>query len=105
MSCVTATNTLYKQPFDKRQYSMDFSNLMSTGETIEESSPAPVVSSEKMNGDATDLTIDTVAVSGQTVTFWVDAGTNHQRYRVEVQIETSGGQKLEGDGILVVTDK
>lgn len=105
MSIVTAEETLYKQPSERRQYTMDFANLLATGETIEDASPAPIVTSEKINGDSSDLTIETPTVSGSYVQFWISGGTKNTRYRIEVKIETSGTQTLEGDGILVVKDE
>lgn len=104
MSCVTASETLYKQPSEKRKFSMDFSNLMVTGETIA-ASPAPVITSEFINGNLTNLTITLLAISGQTMTFWVAGGTNNRRYRLEIVITTSTGQILSGDGILSIKDK
>lgn len=104
MTAITANETLCKQPYEKRQFSMDFDLLMDTDETIN-SSPGPQVDSEKINGDSSDLTISDVTISGHKVLFWIAGGTNNRRYRVEVQIITSGGQYLEGDGILVVKDK
>jgi len=101
---VVASNVLVKQPSEKRHFSMDFAELMTDGETIETSSPAPDVSYE-CNTGATDLTITEVTVSGQTVLFWIEGGTHGGRYRVEVTLTTSGGQILSGDGVLMVTDR
>lgn len=100
----TATQMLIKQPYEKRQYSIDFSNLMDADENIS-ASPAPSMSSEKICGSTSDLTIDTVTIAEQTVRFWIDGGTNNTRYRIECRIETDAGAKLEGDGILIVRDK
>jgi hypothetical protein len=103
---ITAPEYLIKQPNEKRQYTMDFSNLMAAGELIEESSPAPSVSFEdRGGGGSTDLTITGVEVSGQNVNMWISGGIHARTYRVEVLIETNGGQILEGDGKLKVTDK
>ena len=102
---VTAPQHLTKQPSETRTFSIDFAALMSTGETIEASSPAPVVTSEITGGGTTDLTIGTPTISGQVVLFTILGGTNCQRYRVECVITTSSAQVLEGDGILRVKDK
>jgi len=99
---VEATKQLEKQPSEKRQYTMDFSNNMSTSETI---SSINSVASEMIGGGTTDLTIDSPTIVGQTVTMWISGGTHHKRYRVEVTITTSTGAILQGDGILKLADK
>lgn len=102
---VTSSTILTKQPGEKRQYSIGFSPLMVTGETIEADDPAPAVISEYIGGGTSDLIITTVQISGQTVTFWIEDGTDKNRYRIEATITTSAGQILEGDAILKISDK
>lgn len=101
---IEAPELLTKHADERRQYSMDFSADMTSAETIEESSPSPAVTSTLRGGGTSDLTIDTIAVSGQTVTFWVDGGTDHKRYRIKVAITTSSGQELVGIGKLEVKE-
>lgn len=101
----TADQTVEKQPSERRQVTMDFSAKMSALDTIEASSPAPVMTSERICGKVTDLTIETPVISGQTLVMWITGGTSGQRYRVEGLITTSTGAILEGDGILKVGDK
>jgi len=98
---VVAPQILTKQPWEKRYYSMDFENLMVSGETIS----TKVVTSEVLGGGTTDLSITSDIISGQTVEMWIESGTHAKRYRVEVRVTTSLGQKLEGDGILKVRDR
>ena len=107
MTCSTTTSatcceTLEKYVFEKRLFVIDFSELMATGETIEESAPAPVVTSQKYNGDTTDLTITGVEVIGQTVRMWIADGSQNTRYKIQCQIETSNDQKLQGNVLLKV---
>ena len=99
---VTSTTILEKQSGEKRQYSIDFSNLMSTSETIPGD---PTVTSEKRGEGATDLTITGVAASGQTAVMWIAGGTANETYRVQATITTSSGAILVGDGLLRVRDK
>lgn len=83
---------------------MNFAALMGSNELIL-SSPAPIVQHEKINGETSDLIVEDIVIVGQVVEFWISGGTSRNRYRIEVIIETNGGQILEGDGILVVGDK
>ena len=80
---------------------MDFSNRMTTGETI---SSIDYVTSEKRGGELTDLVITNEAISGQTVEFWIAGGSACNSYRVEVKITTNLGQILEGNGLMRVED-
>lgn len=95
-------DTLEKQEWEKRQYSIDFSALMSSSETI---SSISSITSARLGGDGTsDLTISDYSISGNTITFWIEGGTNRYRYKIEGRIITSAGQQLEVDGILRVID-
>jgi hypothetical protein len=96
-----APENLCKQAAEKRQYAMNFANLMATAETI---SSISSVTSELRGEGTTDLTISSTAISGQTVVMWIAGGTKAHAYRIEVIITTSGGQILEGDGILKVSN-
>ena len=98
---VTAPAHLEKQPGEARYYSMDFSNLMVTGETIQ----AQTVVSELRGGGTSDLTINNTSISGQTVIMKIAGGTDRHVYRVQATITTSGDQTLQGDGILKIKDK
>ena len=100
---VTASEILCKQPDEKRMYSMDFSNLMTTAETI--ASIDATTQTYRSRETTTDLTITSTAISGQTVTMWIAGGVHRQTYIVEVTITTSAGQILVGDGLLRITER
>ena len=102
MAEVIATEILVKYPIEKRNFSMDFSSLMSSTETI---SSITSVTSEKIGGESSDLTITDEFIDGQTVTCWIEGGTKAISYRVKFVIVTSLGQILEGDGTLKVTNR
>ena len=100
---VIATQILVKQPSEVRSYSMDFSNLMITDETI--TSIVSVTSARRGGSGDTDLVITDEAISGQTITMTIAGGLDRQAYIIEVIINTSSGQTLEGDGVLQVKDR
>ena len=102
MSCCGSTTpeNLEKSAYERKQFSMDFSAEMSSGETI---NSGPTVTSTLLDGSASNLTIDDETISGQSVLFWIEGGTASNSYFVIVRVETSGGQKLEGRGILTIT--
>ena len=99
---VTASEHLEKQPGETRTYTMDFSNLMASDETIDSIN---TVTSELRGGGTSDLTLVNSAISGQTVLTTISGGTDRCRYRIMITITTSTSQVLQGDGILKVSDK
>lgn len=105
MSDVTASQRLLKQPAEVRKYAMDFSNVLSSSESIISSGVYPQVNSELLDGSSSDLTIYNQVIDGNKIEFWVSGGTDGTSYRIEVSIVTNAEQILEGDGILRVTDR
>tara|TARA_R110002020_G_scaffold242255_2_gene455566 strand:- start:467 stop:784 length:318 start_codon:yes stop_codon:yes gene_type:complete len=105
MSNVTAPQRLLKQPAEVRKYSMDFSNLVATNESILTSGVYPKITSELINGGSSDLIITSEQVEGNTVSFFCSGGSDGKSYRIEVTIATNADQIFEGDGILRVTDR
>tara|TARA_R110002020_G_scaffold33845_2_gene102759 strand:+ start:864 stop:1190 length:327 start_codon:yes stop_codon:yes gene_type:complete len=106
---VIANERLCKQPSEERKFSIEFDNLLATSETISNISS---VSSEKIDGSSSDLTIATTGIETSSVssknsviTFWVSGGTTGNTYKIEAIVATSDSATLEGDGILFVTDR
>jgi hypothetical protein len=106
---VIANERLCKQPSEQRKFSIEFNNLLATAETITSISS---VSSEKIDGTVTDLTIATTGIETSSVssknsviTFWVSGGATGNTYKIEAIVGTSDSATLEGDGILFVTDR
>jgi hypothetical protein len=101
MSKLSSSVVVKKQPGETIQVSMEFTNWLDTGITISN----PIVTSTAYGCDTSDLSITSVAVNGQFVDMLISGGTDRTRYRVQVQVNTSGGEVLQGDGILEVTDR
>ena len=99
---VTAPQYLEKQPSETRTYAMSFVSLMDTSETI---STIEIVGSGTRSEATSDLTITSIAASGdQAVKMTIAGGTHAQTYRIETKVTTDNSQILEGDGILQVKD-
>lgn len=106
---VIANERLCKQPAEERKFSIEFNNLLATSETV---SSISSISSEKIDGTTSDLTIATTGIEtsassskNSIVTFWVSGGTTGNTYKIEAVVGTSDSATLEGDGILFVTDR
>lgn len=91
-----ANEKLIKQPAESRLYSIDFANLLGTGESL---SGTPTVTASP-----TGLTIGTPAISGTTVQVRISSGSDGVPYKLECVVATSDGNTLEGDAILIVMD-
>jgi len=106
MANITAKQRLCKQPAEKRKFSMDFSQLLATSEILTSISS---VTSEKIDGSASDLTITGTTINGNKVEMFIEMfiedGTTGNTYRVEITVNTNGSQILQGDGILYVSDR
>lgn len=98
----TAPRLLEKSSFDREYYTMDFSNWLGSSETI---SGIVEISSEKRGGGLSDLLIQDSGIDNQTVYMWISSGIDYNTYRVEVSIQTSLGRRLNGDGLLKISDK
>ena len=86
---------------------MEFSSLLGTDEII---SIISSITSETIDGGTSDLTITSPSIidgnaTDSRVTLWIEDGTAGLKYRIEILVNTSGGQILQGDGLLKVTDR
>lgn len=102
---MSTSKRLCKQPRESRKFTMDFYNVLSAG-TID---GVVSVDHEKLDGSASDLTIHTTGIENglatdSRVSMIIGSGTSGQAYRIEVLINSSNGETIEGDGILFVTD-
>lgn len=88
-----------KKAAEKLAVGMDFGPWMQSGETI---STINDVSTEECDG-ASPITFSNEVISGTKVNFFVEGGTAGIRYTVVVNITTSSGEILIGDGQLVVS--
>lgn len=88
-----------KKSGEKLAVGMDFGPWMTSGDTI---STINDVTTDEC-ADASAITITNEVISGTNVNFFVDGGTAGIRYTVIVNITTSAGETLIGDGQLVIT--
>lgn len=92
-----STPSLIKQPAESRLYTMDFSGLLGQGETIAGvTSVTATPSGLTLSGGPT--------FSGVFANQRIAGGTSGQKYTVTFLVTTSGGNTLEGEGILQVKD-
>jgi hypothetical protein len=94
-----------KQPFEEKDYAFDFSPQLLADETI------TLISCEATNllteENSTEVVIGDApapVVAGQTVVFWLKDGTDGERHNISIKVNTSKGQKLEGDIDLFVIE-
>ena len=97
----TANEQLIKTENESRLFSMDFVNLLKSGETISTINYLGQYNKEGLS----DLAVGIPAVVGSEILFTIGGGTNNKRYRIIARITTSLGNILEGFGVLKISDK
>lgn len=100
----TEPEFLVKQPWEKRLYEMDFANLLTSGDSL---GTVDSVSQSKRGrvAGSSDLTIGAASVSGTKVQFTIEGGSSGEDYKITVRVNTTAGNRLEGDGWLFVRDQ
>jgi hypothetical protein len=100
-------DTLNKQPAESRLYDMDFSPRLATGENL---SGVPTVSEKTVNQDtgvktaSTDLNFSTPTINLQVTQVRIGAGLDGVLYEVTFLANTSLGNIVEAEGLLLVQD-
>ena len=89
--------SLIKQPAESRLYTMDFSALLASDETI-----SSVTSVTDDSSD--DLTLGSPTYSNTTASVRISGGTSGKTWKVTFVVATSAGNTLEGEGLLSVRD-
>jgi hypothetical protein len=93
-----ADGTIRKRPFEVKDYSFGFSGELEAGETITLLSCVAInPTTGKDSSEAIISSTPAPAVIGQTVVFWLKDGMDGERYDIRIRVESSRGQKLEGD--------
>ena len=93
--------TFDKQPADVKDYDVNFSKWLPTGDTI-----STYTGSVTCLTDATDtaLVINSQAATSQILKTWLSAGTSGKKYKVTVTIVTAGGRTQQDEFIIKVKD-
>ena len=100
-------DTLSKQPSESRLYDMDFEPRIAELETL---TGTPAVSEKTINQDTgvktvtTDLTLGIATASGQTAQVRISGGLDGVLYEVTFKANTSLGNSVEAEGLLLVQD-
>jgi hypothetical protein len=84
-----------KDPNDVKDVSVDFSNLLPTGETL---TGAATVTPDS------GITVDSNSVATPNVTVRLSGGTIGERYDVNVEIDSSDGETYDRKVVIVCED-
>jgi hypothetical protein len=84
-----------KQPWDRKDYDIDYSQWLSTGDTVSSASATYVCVED---ADDVELDLDgSVTVTGTTTKVWAENGTTGRSYMITVRAITTGGRKIEAE--------
>lgn len=92
---MTILNTYIKQPAENLDYDIDYSDFLSTGDSIAygSASVSPV-----------GLTLQTPMVVGKTLKLWVSGGTDKITYKVTINMTTTQGRIKQDEIVFKVKD-
>jgi hypothetical protein len=82
-------NLFQKQPADQLDYDLEFSDWLTSGDTINGATAVSDV--------PTELIIQSVSVSGQIVKVWISGGVTGSTYKVTATVTTAQGRIKELD--------
>lgn len=88
--------TLVKQPSESRLFSMDFSGLLASGETVSGVTSA--------TADKAGLVLGAPAFTTSAAQVRISGGTDGVTYKITFVVTTSLSNTLEGEGLLSVED-
>ena len=93
-----AAGTIRKQPFEVKDYAMDFAGELVGNETLTLVSCEAVNLKTQADSTAEIISDDPApAVIGQTVVFWLKDGIDGDSHKITLRVSTSTGQRLESD--------
>lgn len=104
---MTLLDRFTKQPSEIKRYQIDYSEWLSTGETVV-SVTTEVTVMNPATGDTPgqELTVGTTSIAGGTVfEYFVSLGLDKRRYKVTFKATTSDGQLVESEIEFKVDDK
>lgn len=100
-------DTLSKQPSESRLYDMDFSPRIAVAENLTGTPTVTEKTIDQVTGAkavSTDLTLGTATSSGQTAQVRISGGLDGVLYEVTFKANTTLGNAVEAEGLLLVQD-
>ena len=93
--------TLVKFPEESRGYAFDFSPQIevAAGATL---TGTPTVTPSRIEGAGNQLSISSIAISGQTVTMRISGGSNNSVHQIVCSVSTNAGDTLSAVGLLLI---
>ena len=80
--------TVTKQPIERFSYTVDYSEALTTGDSIETAVAAATPAG---------LTINNVGVNDTVVRFWAASGENGVTYKVTITVTTADGRVFQDE--------
>lgn len=90
-----------KQPAEVKDYDIDFSEWLPTGDTISTYEGEVVCLTDE---DDEELVIDSQSATSTTLKTWLSGGTDGQTYKVTVTVTTAGGRVDQSEFKVKVKD-
>lgn len=88
--------TFEKQPADVKDYDIDYSQWLTTGDGI---------ASATVTVDGTGLVIDSYFLDPISVKVWISGGVTGAKHKVTVTVTTDDGRVLQHEFVIKVKDR
>ena len=96
--------TTTKKPYEVFPLSVDFQDVLATGETISTAAASSVLLGGYAEESSSLVSASAPTIDGTTVLFSIQGGADGQTHLVRVQITTSDGNKYQEDITVVVQE-
>lgn len=95
----------YKQPAETLDYDIDFSEFLSSSDSIVTTGNPPVPSPLNVTVTPAGLTLGpTFVLNGKTVKQWLSGGTDGVRYKITLTVTTNAGIVKQVEFVVRVKD-
>lgn len=89
-----------KQPIEVKDYPIDFSYWLTTGDTLTNVSASVAC----LTGSDASLVVTQLVLSSTSVAVWLAGGLDGQKYKISVTVTTAGGRIDQTEFLMTVKE-
>lgn len=99
--------TFIKQPAENLDYDIDFSEFLSSGDTLQSTGEPPAPNPLNVTVSPTGIVVGSTFVTndGKTIKQWLSGGTNGVKYKITLTATTNGGRIKQVEFVVRVKDE
>lgn len=99
--------TFIKQPAENLDYDIDFSEFLSSGDTLQTTGTPPVPNPLSVTTTPAGIAVGSTFVikDGKAIKQWLSGGTNGVKYKITLTATTNGGRIKQVEFVVRVKDE